>query len=62
MSINKKRIGAVILTMAMVTVSPMVPVTPTGISAAAGKPKLESGKGTYLTGESQTVKIKNIKK
>lgn len=38
------------------------PVIPVPHAAAASKPKLDSQKGTILTGESQKVQIKNVKK
>ena len=35
---------------------------PISVSEAAAKPKLEFAKGTFLPGESKTIKIKNVTK
>ena len=57
----RRRTGAVVLTFVLATTTIAVPVGANPVSDAAAKPQLESAKGTILTGESETVNIKNVK-
>ena len=56
-----RRGGAVMLSLALVASTLCQGVTPT-VSEAAAKPALSAKKGTFLTGEAKTVKIKNVTK
>ncbi|MBO4395264.1 MAG: hypothetical protein J5819_02840 [Eubacterium sp.] len=58
-----RRAGVSVVTLSMVVAVFASPLNgSTTVSQAASKPKLESVKGTILTGESETVKIRNVKK
>ena len=56
-----RRGSAVMLPLALVASTLCQEVTPT-VSEAAAKPALSAKKGTFLTGEAKTVKIRNVTK
>ena len=60
-NVRLRRVGAVVLVYVLASSFIGTPVFGTKEAVAATKPKLESSKGTLLTGESKTVTIKNIK-
>ena len=55
---NLRKSGAVALSLTLAVSAFAMPVTT--VSEAAAKPKLASSKGTFLTGESKTVKINHF--
>ena len=57
-----KKTFALVLSVTLTIAGVAAPAEFTGISAAQKKPKLSSDKGSILTGESEKITIKNVKK